>query len=151
VFRRIRLVKGKAVPVRNSAPYHEDVGKSGGIASPFFTSALNGGRWSVSRPGCFTPREEHPAPIRYEAMWVPEPVSTLCSREKYLASTGNWTPAVQPVTLPYTDRATTAPRIKFVDYTNGMKRCVLGFSDTEHGCCIFFRLLSNGMVRRVVR
>jgi hypothetical protein len=31
---------------------------SGGIASRiFFTSALDGGVWSVSRPGHFTPRE----------------------------------------------------------------------------------------------
>jgi hypothetical protein len=30
---------------------------SGGIAPPIFTPALDGGEWSASRPGRFTPRE----------------------------------------------------------------------------------------------
>jgi hypothetical protein len=36
---------------------HDDVWVSGGIAPPFLTSALDGGEWSASRPGRFTPRE----------------------------------------------------------------------------------------------
>jgi hypothetical protein len=30
---------------------------SGGIALPFLTSGLDGGEWSASRSGCFTPGE----------------------------------------------------------------------------------------------
>jgi hypothetical protein len=33
---------------------HEDVWESGGIASPFLTSALNGKEWRYSRLGRFT-------------------------------------------------------------------------------------------------
>jgi hypothetical protein len=35
---------------------HEDIWESGGIAPPFLTSALDGGEWSTSHPGHFTPR-----------------------------------------------------------------------------------------------
>jgi hypothetical protein len=33
---------------------------SGGIAPPFLTSALDGGEWSASRPGRYTPEERAP-------------------------------------------------------------------------------------------
>jgi hypothetical protein len=36
---------------------HKDILGSGGIAPPFFTFALDGGDWSNSRPGHFTPEE----------------------------------------------------------------------------------------------
>ena len=39
------------------------------------TSALDGGGWSTTRPGRFTP-EKDPVPIVQEARWVPGPVST---------------------------------------------------------------------------
>jgi hypothetical protein len=35
----------------------EIYGGSGGIVPPFLISALGGGKWSVSRPGHFTPRK----------------------------------------------------------------------------------------------
>jgi hypothetical protein len=38
----------------------EAVRRSGSIAPPFKTSALDGGEWSVSHPGLFTPRERDP-------------------------------------------------------------------------------------------
>jgi hypothetical protein len=38
-------------------------GESGGINSPFLTSALDGGEWLASRPGRFTPGKEPPVPI----------------------------------------------------------------------------------------
>jgi hypothetical protein len=41
----------------NYAPSHEEVWRSGGIAPPLLTSALDGGEWSDSRPGRFTPGE----------------------------------------------------------------------------------------------
>jgi hypothetical protein len=51
---------------------HEAVWGSGGIALPILTSALDGGEWSASRPGRFTP-----VPIGQEVGWAPEPVGTL--------------------------------------------------------------------------
>jgi hypothetical protein len=49
-------------------------------------------------------------PTVYEAGWAPEPVWTLWCREKsFFFSAGNRTPAVQPVTHPYTNWAIPAP------------------------------------------
>jgi hypothetical protein len=42
---------------------------SGGVASHIFTSALDGGKWSASRPGCFIPRERAPGTYSIEG-WV---------------------------------------------------------------------------------
>ena len=39
------------------------------------TSALDGGGWSTSRPGSFTPKKD-PVPIVEEAVWAPGPVWT---------------------------------------------------------------------------
>jgi hypothetical protein len=36
------------------------------VVLPFFTSALDGDEWSVSRPGCFTPMEIVPGKIQPE-------------------------------------------------------------------------------------
>jgi hypothetical protein len=44
----------------NRAPRHEDVLGSGDIAPSFFNSALDGGEWSASQTGRFTPRERDP-------------------------------------------------------------------------------------------
>jgi hypothetical protein len=38
----------------------EDVWRGGDIASPFLTAALNGGEWSTSRLGLFSPKERAP-------------------------------------------------------------------------------------------
>jgi len=48
------------------------------------TSVLDGGGWSASRPGRFTPRKD-PVPIEQEAGWFPRPVWTA---EKHLAPIG---------------------------------------------------------------
>ena len=48
------------------------------------TSALDGGGWSTSHPGRFTPGED-PVPIVQEAGWAPGPV-WMC--EENLAPTG---------------------------------------------------------------
>jgi hypothetical protein len=77
---------------------------SGGIAALYLTSAVDGGEWSASRPGRFTPGEIAAGPIRFEAEWAPESVWTQWRKEECLDSAGNRTPAVQPVARVYTDR-----------------------------------------------
>jgi hypothetical protein len=42
---------------------------SEGIAPPFLTSALDGGEWSISSPGCFTPRERAPV-VHWVGGWM---------------------------------------------------------------------------------
>jgi hypothetical protein len=45
------------------------------IATKFLTLALDGGEWSVSRPGRLTPKRKRPRyPTGLEAGWAPEPV-----------------------------------------------------------------------------
>jgi hypothetical protein len=39
-------------------------------SNPFTSSALEGGGWSASRPGCFTPWKD-PVPIVQQAVWAP--------------------------------------------------------------------------------
>jgi hypothetical protein len=52
----------KLPKVSNSCPAlcYENAWRSGGIAPPFLTSALDGGEWSASRPGHFTAGETAP-------------------------------------------------------------------------------------------
>jgi hypothetical protein len=50
----IGKVKGKVVP-------HEAVWGSRDKAPPFLTATLDGGEWSASRTGHFTPRERAPS------------------------------------------------------------------------------------------
>jgi hypothetical protein len=58
------------------AQHHEGEWGSGGRASSL-TSALDGGKWSVSRSGRSTPREGTlPVPIGQEGEWTPAPVWT---------------------------------------------------------------------------
>jgi hypothetical protein len=76
----------------------------------FSTSALNGGEWSVSRPGsALAPGKAPPVSIVQEAGWAPEPVWTERLEEK--SSCLCWRsnldrPVVQSVARPYTDWAT---------------------------------------------
>jgi hypothetical protein len=65
------------------------------------TSALDGGEWSASRPGCaLLPGKGPPVPIVQEAEWAPEPVWTKKLQEKsFLLCRGSNLdrPVVQPV------------------------------------------------------
>jgi hypothetical protein len=66
----------------------------------FSTSALDGGEWSASRPGCaLPPGKGPPVPIGQEAGL----------EEKSSASVGDRTPIVQPAVRHYTAWATAAP------------------------------------------
>jgi hypothetical protein len=55
----------------------------------FFTSVLDGGEWSESRPGRTLPRGKDP--IVQEAGWAPEPVWTQGLEENPLVSAGDRT------------------------------------------------------------
>jgi len=57
-------------------------------AYAFLTSALDGGKWSVPRPGRFTAGTQ-----RIDAGWAPEPIWTLRGREKFPALVGKRTPS----------------------------------------------------------
>jgi hypothetical protein len=70
----------------------------------FLTSALDGGEWSASRPGCaLPPGKGPPVPIVEEAGWAPEPVLMQRLKEKSSASVGDRTPVVQSVVSHCTD------------------------------------------------
>jgi hypothetical protein len=76
----------------------------------FLTSALDGGEWSASRPGCALPLEKGSlVPTVQETGWAPEPVWTQRVEEKSSASVGVQTPVVQSIVRHYTDWAIPAP------------------------------------------
>jgi hypothetical protein len=67
----------------NWAPRHEGVlGEWRYSSTHSLTSALDGGEWSASRPGHFTPGKEPLVPIQWEAGWAPEPFWTRWWRKK---------------------------------------------------------------------
>jgi hypothetical protein len=79
---------------------------SGGIASLIFNSALDGGEWSASRPGRYTPRERAHS-TRGIGGWV-GPRAVLDAVVKRKIPSPGWesnprTPIVQPVAQRYTD------------------------------------------------
>jgi hypothetical protein len=71
------------------------------ISYSFLTSALDGGGWSVTRPGRALPLGK--GPIGQEAGWAPEAVWKKRLEEKSSASVGDRTPVVQSVVSHYTD------------------------------------------------
>jgi hypothetical protein len=72
----------KSLCLINQALFNEGIYWSGSIAPPFLTSALEGGEWSASRPGRFTPREIVTSAHWIWGWWAPEPVWTLWRREE---------------------------------------------------------------------
>ena len=64
--------KGKGRPITG---HEESEGEQMYSSTLPSTSALDGGGWSTSRPGRFTPRK-YPVPIVQEAGWAPGPVWT---------------------------------------------------------------------------
>jgi hypothetical protein len=76
------------------------------LASPFLNSALDGGEWSVSRPGRFTPGgKESPVPIG-QRKGGPHNRYERCGVEKNLLTL----PGIEPrPTRRYTDWAISTP------------------------------------------
>jgi hypothetical protein len=70
-------------------------------------SALDGGEWSVSRPGrALSPGKEPPLPTVQESGWAPEPVWTQMLEEKlfcFCRGSNLNHPVIQPVVRHYTD------------------------------------------------
>jgi hypothetical protein len=98
----------------------------------FFTSALEGGEWSASRPGrALPPGKEPPIPTVQEAGWAPEPVWTQRGEEKSSASVGDRTPAAQSVVRHCTE--------------------LPGWSLNKTNLTKLWRWLSSGSTRRTVR
>jgi hypothetical protein len=79
---------------------------SGGIVPYSLISALDGGEWSASRPGHFTPREKAPG-IQWIGGWVgPRAVLHTVVKRKISSprqESNPSTPIVQPVAQRYTD------------------------------------------------
>jgi hypothetical protein len=76
------------------------------------TSALDGGEWSASRPGRFTPRERAPGNHWIEGWVGPRAVLDAAVKRKIPSlrrESNPKTPIVQPVAQRYTDWAITAP------------------------------------------
>jgi hypothetical protein len=79
---------------------------SGGIVNSFFDLALDGGEWSASRPGRFTPRERVPI-THWIGGWVgPRAIMDAVVKRKIPSprlESNPRTPIVQPVAQRYTD------------------------------------------------
>jgi hypothetical protein len=124
VLRHRRWVKvnGKAVPVLNLAPRHEDVlGEWRYSSTHSLTSALDGGEWSASRPGRFTPRTRAPCTHWIGGLVGPRAVLDTAVKRKIpnpRRESNPRTPIVQPVAQRYTDWAITAPKQNYVTCTN---------------------------------
>jgi hypothetical protein len=76
----------------NRTPYNEGILREWRYSSMhYLTSALDGGEWSASRPGRFTPRERAPG-VHWIGGWVdPRAVLKRWWREKFPGPAGKWT------------------------------------------------------------
>jgi hypothetical protein len=88
----------------NWAPRHEGVlGEWRYSSMHSLTSALDGGEWSASHPGCFTPRERAPG-TRWIGFWVgPRTSLDVVMKRKILSPCRDSNPPIiQPVAHRYT-------------------------------------------------
>jgi hypothetical protein len=89
-------------------PCYEGVLGGGGIVSCILTLALDGGEWSASRPGRFTPRERAPG-IHWIGGWVsPRAILDVVGKRKIPSPCQKSNPRtliVQPIALCYTNWA----------------------------------------------
>jgi hypothetical protein len=78
----------------------------GGIVPHILTLALDGGKWSASRHGCFTPRERVPG-THWIRSWVgSRAVLNAVVKRKFPSprrESNPGTPIAQPVTQRYAD------------------------------------------------
>jgi hypothetical protein len=69
------------------------------IAQPFLTSALDGGEWSTSRPGRFTPSERNPSTNWMGACVGPSAGLETVEKEKNLSTAVNRKFSFQPTVI----------------------------------------------------
>jgi hypothetical protein len=74
------------------------------------TSALDGGEWSVSRPGRALPQGKDPPYPLHRRLGGSQSRSGHGLEEKSFASAGDRTPVVKSLVRHYTDWATPAPQ-----------------------------------------
>jgi hypothetical protein len=97
--RRILLHKVKvSLCFINYTIYHEDIRGSGGIAPPFFTSALDEVQSQLHTLDALSPGKKPPVTTEQETLWTLQPAWTLW-RRKNCAPAKNQTPAIQPIPI----------------------------------------------------
>jgi hypothetical protein len=113
IFKKVQLMyKVKLSRFFNWAPRHEGVlGEWRYISTHSLTSALDGGEWSASRPGRFTPRERTSG-TPWIGGWVglKAVLDTVVKRKipSPRRESNSRTTMVQPIAQRYTDWAITA-------------------------------------------
>jgi hypothetical protein len=115
----------------NWASRHEGVlGEWRYSSTHSLTSALDGGEWSASRPGCFTPREKAPG-THWIGGWVGSRTVLDAVGKRRIPSprqeSNPRTPIVQPVGQRFTDWAIAAVTLLLLYITcwsNHCKKCV---------------------------
>jgi hypothetical protein len=85
-------------------------GGSGGIASPFSTSALDGSEWLASRPCRFTPGGKRQPGTHWTGSWVGPRVGLDAVEKRFLHCRESNREAVQIVARCYTNWAIPAPK-----------------------------------------
>jgi hypothetical protein len=110
----LHVYKGKVIPVFNYAPRHEGIWGSGGIAQTLLTSGLDGGEWSASRSGHFSPGKKAPG-THWKGGWVgPRGCLDAVEKRKSLVPTRNQTyvpPSFSPKRSRYTDLSIPEPSL----------------------------------------
>jgi hypothetical protein len=115
-------VKVKLPLCFNWAPRHEGVLGEWRYSSTYsLTSVLDGGEWSASRPGRFTPTERTPGTHRIGGWVGPRAVLDAVVKRKIPSprlESNSRTQIVQPVAQRYTDWAITALNFYFYTINN---------------------------------
>jgi hypothetical protein len=114
---------------------------SGGIAPRILTSALDGGEWSASSPGRFTPREGAPLTHRLGGLVGLRAVLDAVMKRKIPSpcrESSSRTLIVQPVVQRYTDSFL---QLNNVSYVAVVTMCTICFNDENstiaHGMCLW--------------
>jgi hypothetical protein len=80
----------------NETLFLENIWGNEGIAPSLLTSAVDGGEWSASRPGCFTPKEIALRYLLYRRLGGPQSRSGRYGEDKNIVPIGNRTRPVKP-------------------------------------------------------
>jgi hypothetical protein len=123
----MNAVKVKLSPCFNWAPRHEGV--LGGwryTSTHSLTSTLDGGEWSASRPGRFTPKESAPRHPLYRRLGGPQSRSGRGGEEK----NSQPPPGIEPYN---TDRPTRSPALYRLSYHGSLYEPSTNLNWETHG------------------